>query len=110
MFYRPKTAVGQKVLRFAQQLGEKYRGKVTVLGMAMSDDEELVRKEYEEMHLTFPVLDGSGLHQTYSVDATPRLVVIDGDGVLHGGYTGWGIHTPHEVGAELQRCLEKARP
>jgi peroxiredoxin len=107
LFYSPTSDIGRKALRFGQQLSEKYRGQVTVLALAVTEDEELVRKQHAEMRLPFPVLDGRGLHETYGVDATPRLVVLDGDGILRGGYTGWGAHTPREVGEELQRCLPK---
>jgi peroxiredoxin len=110
LFYNPTTEIGPKVLRFGQQLSEKYRGRLTVLGLAVSADEEFVRKQHEEMRLSFPILDGHGLLLTYGVSETPRLVVIDGEGILRGGYTGWGAHTPREVGEELQRCLPRERP
>jgi hypothetical protein len=53
------------------------------------------------------VLDGRGLHHTYGVDGTPRLVVLDGNGVLRGGWTGWGGHTASEVAREVERWLPK---
>jgi peroxiredoxin len=107
MFYNPATEIGQKVLRFGQELTAKHRAAVTVLALAVTEDEELVRRQHEQMQLTFPILDGRGLHQTYGVDATPRLVVIDGDGIYRGGFTGWGVQTPREVCEELQRWLPK---
>jgi peroxiredoxin len=110
LFYNPTTEIGQKVLRFGQQLSEKFRGQATVLGLTASEDEEFVRKQHQEMSLSFPVLDGRGLLLTYGVSETPRLVVIDSEGILCGGYTGWGAHTPREVGEEVRRCLPKERP
>jgi hypothetical protein len=73
----------------------------------VTDDEDLARKQHEELRLPFPVLDGRSLHQTFGVDGTPRLVVLDGDGIFRGGYTGWGAHTPREVTRELERWLPK---
>ena len=110
LFYSPTSDIGRKALQFGQQLSEKHRGQVRVLALAVTEDEELVRKQHAEMHLTFPILDGRGLHETYGVDATPRLVVLDGEGIFRGGYTGWGEHTPREIGEELRRCLPKERP
>jgi peroxiredoxin len=110
LFYNPATELGPKVLRYGQQLSEQFRGQVTVLGLAVSEDEEFVRKQRDELRLKFPVLDGRGLLLTYGVSETPRLVVLDGEGVLRGGFTGWGAHTSREVSDEVRRSLPKERP
>ena len=55
----------------------------------------------------FGVLEGQGLHQTFGVDATPRLIVLDGAGVLRGATTGWGIQTAREISDEISRCMPK---
>lgn len=107
LFYKPHTETGAQVLRFVQALSEKHQSKVTVVGMAVSDNTEFVRKQYRDMRLTFPILDGQGLHQTFGVDATPRLIILDGEGVLRGAYTGWGAQTPGEITEELRRWLPK---
>jgi peroxiredoxin len=107
LFYNPQSEISRPVLRFAQELTQKYSTRLTVLALAVSGDEEQAHKQHDEMHLSFPVLDGSGLHQTFGVDGTPRLVVLDGDGIFRGGYTGWGAHTPREVTAELERWLPR---
>jgi peroxiredoxin len=107
VFYNPATEMGKQVLQFGQQVSEKHRVGVTVLALAVSDDDHLVRQQHADMKLSFPVLDGRGLLQTYGVDATPRLVVLDAEGIYRGGYTGWGGHTGREVIEELQRWLPK---
>jgi peroxiredoxin len=105
LFYNPSTETGIQVLDFAQKVCTAYRQGVTVLGMAVTDNPDLVRRQYEQMRLQFPILDGKGLHLTYGVDATPRLIVLDADGILRGAYTGWGDQTSAEVARELQRWL-----
>jgi peroxiredoxin len=107
LFYNPSSEMGKTALRFGQELTERHGKRLSVLALAVTDDEDLVRKQHEEMHLSFPVLDGRSLHQTFGVDGTPRLVVLDGDGIFRGGYTGWGAHTPREVTRELERWLPK---
>ncbi len=107
IFYSPMTAMGKQVLQFGQQVSDKLRPGVTVLGLAVSDDEELVRTQHAELHLTYPILDGNGLHQTFGVDGTPRFVVLDGEGIYRGGFTGWGAQTSREVTTEVQRWLPK---
>jgi hypothetical protein len=106
-FYNPASPTGEQVLRFAQTLCEKYRPGLNVVALAVSDDADLVRKQHTDLRLSFPVLDGMGLHQTFSVDATPRLIVLDAEGHLRGGFTGWGAHTPREVMGELQQWLPR---
>ena len=100
-FYDPHTETGAAVLGFAQGLCERFPGKITVLGMAMGDDVKEVRKQHAEMRLPFAVLDGNGLHLTYGVDATPRLVLVDASGIVRGMYTGWGSHSSREISEEL---------
>ncbi len=107
VFYNPSSEMGKTVLGFGKGLSEKYDKRAAVLALAMSDDDEQVRKQHEEMRLPFPVLDGRTLQQSFGVDGTPRLVVLDGDGIFRGGYTGWGAHTPREVTRELERWLPK---
>jgi hypothetical protein len=108
-FYDPHTETGAAVLGFAQGLCEKFPGKMTVLGLAVSDDVKEVRRQHAEMRLPFAVLEGNGLHMTYGVDATPRLVLVDASGIVRGLYTGWGPQRSREIGEELQRCLAKDR-
>jgi hypothetical protein len=105
-FYNPQTDTGVEVLRFAQGLTERHRG-MSVVGMAVTDDVAFVRKQHATLRLSFPVLDGNGLHVTYNVDATPRLVVLDGEGFVRGLYTGWGGHSAREITEELERWLAK---
>jgi peroxiredoxin len=107
VFYNPATDTGRKVLQFTQQVSEKHRPGLSVLALAVTDDVEQARKQYEEMRLPFHVLDGRGLHRTFDVTATPRLVLLDAEGVVRAMYTGWGRQTPDEVSEELHRWLPK---
>ena len=68
---------------------------------------EEVKKQRAELKLTIPVLDGSGLHNSYGVAGTPKLMVLDGNGVVRGDYVGWGAETPGEVLSELSRWAPK---
>jgi peroxiredoxin len=107
VFYNPSTETGRQVLRFVQQISERNRPGLAVLALAVTDDVDEARKQYEDMQLPFHVLDGRGLHRTFGVDATPRLVVLDAEGVVRGLYTGWGRQTSGEVSEELRRWLPR---
>jgi hypothetical protein len=75
--------------------------------LAVTDNVELVQKQHKEMKLPFPILDGNSMHEMFGVDALPRLVVVDGEGVVRWTATGWGLHTPAEIEEQLQRWMKK---
>jgi len=107
VFYSPATATGKEVLEFSRDLRERNKGGVSILAMAVTGDAELARRQHTQLKLPFTILDGHGLHTTFAVTATPRLVLLDRDGIVRGAFTGWGIHTPREVETELERWLSK---
>jgi peroxiredoxin len=106
VFYDPARESGRRVLEFATELRKSQPG-VAVVGLAMTADAELVRRQHAEMRLPFRVADGRGLHVAFGVDGTPRLVLLDGQGVVHYAQTGWGNQSPGEVAEELSRLLGK---
>jgi peroxiredoxin len=106
-FYNPSTDIGRKTLELARTLAERYPKEITLLPLAVTDDVELVQKQHKEMKLPFPILDGNSMHQMFGVDALPRFVVLDGEGVVRLTTTGWGPHTPAEVDGQLQRWMKK---
>jgi hypothetical protein len=87
---------------------ESYRDDVKVVGLAMSEDAEIVRKQREELHLTYPLLNGLGLRKSYAVEATPKLMVLDAEGVVRGEYVGWGQETAGNVLADLKRSKPRS--
>lgn len=107
VFYNPVSRNAQDVLKFAQQIGDMHRPDVIVIGMAVSDDADLVLKQGDDLKLTFPLLSGQGLRLTYAVDATPKLVVLDAHGIVRGAYVGWGREVPDLVREELARWKGK---
>jgi hypothetical protein len=107
IFYNPASETGKQIIRFAQQLNDRHRPGLTVLALAVTEDVEQARKQYEELQLPFHVLDGRGLHRTFGVSDTPHVVLLDADGIVRGMYTGWGRQTPDEVSEELRRWLPR---
>ena len=105
-FYNPATALGKDVLAYVKRLSERHGDKLAVLAMAVTQDEELVRKQHQTMKLTFPILDGNGMRLTFGAVQTPRFVLLDGDGIVRLAETGWGFATPIEIEGMLP-LLEK---
>lgn len=111
VFYNPTSETLTELLTFAQTLHDTYKAQdLTVLGLAVTEDAERVRKQRADMKLNFPTLAGSGLRLTYGVEATPKLVLLDSAGVVRGMYTGWGRETPTAVTEELKRSLAVTPP
>jgi peroxiredoxin len=106
VFYSPVSSISPEVLRYAEKMSTTYGQKLTVVGMSVSDDEEKVKKQLADLSLTIPVLHGGGLRVTYGVETTPKLVLIDANGVVRGGWIGWGAETPDEVMAELKQWMK----
>jgi peroxiredoxin len=107
VFYSPTSPLAENVLRLGEEVSISSRGGVGVIGLAMSADRDAVRKQRAELRLTIPLYDGRGLRQSYSVEATPKMMVIDPDGVLRGAWVGWGEETRDAVLKELRQWQKK---
>ncbi len=108
LFFHPNSVISPEVFRHVRELLERHGEEgLTVVALAMSDDFEAVKKVADQHNLTFPMLAGKSLRVSYDVDATPRLVLMDREGIVRGAYTGWGPEVPGALGAELKKCLAK---
>jgi hypothetical protein len=105
VFYTPKSQTAEAVLRYCQRLQDSHSGNITVLAFALFEDIEQVKRQYADLKLSVPILSGGGLRQNYEVEATPKLVVIDSQGLVRTSYIGWGPETSSAVGEELKQCL-----
>jgi len=105
VFYQPTSSTAGELLRFAQRINDTFAKRVTVVGMSVSEDAAVVRRQRAELSLTFPILNGSGLRISYAVETTPKIVLLDASGVVRGAYLGWGRETAGEVMEELRRWL-----
>jgi hypothetical protein len=114
VFYAPKSLTVEQVLGFAQAAHDRHLQALIVLGFAVSGDVDGIRKQHADLKLSFPILSGQGLRQSYGVDATPKLVIVDGNGIVRASHVGWGPETAATVNEEIQRCLDsratQARP
>ncbi len=107
IFYEPTSPLGESALRLGEEVALASKGSVGVVGLAMTADREAVRKQRAELKLTMPLFDGRGLRQSYGVKATPRLMVIDADGILRGAWDGWGEEAREGALQELRRWQKK---
>jgi hypothetical protein len=107
VFYNPATDLGRDVMYFVRGLVEKHPDRVGVMAMAVADRADEALKQQRDLRLPFDILDGHGMRLTFGADATPRLVLLDGSGVVHTMQTGWGPHVPREIEDELGRLLKK---
>jgi len=105
VFYNPNSRTAEEQLLFAQKTQEAHKGVLTVVGFPMSDDAEAVGKQKTDLRLTILLLQGSGLRQTYAVNETPKVIILDAKGIVRGSYVGWGSETGPAVLADLKRML-----
>lgn len=104
VYYNPATKTGGEVIAFAKEVAEKFGDQVSILAMAATTDADAAVRQKAELRLPFAVHDGSALRISFAVDVTPKLIVLDGDGVLRRATTGWAAH----VGDEMLEALQSA--
>jgi hypothetical protein len=108
VFYSPASPTAPAVLRFSQRLAASLPQHLVVVGLSVASDAAQVRRQREELGVTFPVLDGAGLRISYDVQTTPKFVLLDAGNVVRGSWLGWGHETPTEVREELKRWMAPA--
>jgi peroxiredoxin len=106
VFYNPSSSSADEILQFAQSLSDNHRSRVHVLGFAIPDDLEKVRAQQINLKLPYPILSGKSLRQSYLVEVTPKIVVVDAQGIVRGMYDGWGPEIPWAVRQDLKRCIQ----
>jgi hypothetical protein len=100
-YYNPSTEIGVDILRFAKALGDKNGDRMSILAMAVTNDADAAIRQRATMDLPFPILDGGVMRIPFGVDATPRFIVLDADGVIRHQSTGWGSQIPDEIREHL---------
>jgi peroxiredoxin len=109
VFFSPTSPTAPELLRFGKRLQTTFGDGVAVIGMAVSDDAAAVRRLRDDLDLKLPLLNGSGLRISYAVDSTPKMVLLDADGVVREFFTGWGRETPSEVTQALRRLPRRMK-
>ncbi len=102
IFYNPGSPLAESALRLGEDVSASSKGAIGIVGLAMSADRAAVRRQRADLKLTMPLFDGRALRQSYAVEATPKLMVIDADGMLRGSWVGWGEETREAVLKELR--------
>ncbi|NBR05931.1 MAG: hypothetical protein EBT92_09180 [Planctomycetes bacterium] len=107
VFYNPKSPLSNEILSFAKTMQANHGDSVTVLGMSVIDDNEIVKKQAEASKINFDVLNGSGLRSSYGLESTPKIVLLDAKGIVRLNCLGWGQETQSEINSELKRNIDK---
>jgi hypothetical protein len=111
IFYRPDSQRVETLLTYAESLVRKYnRPDCAVVGFAMLDQPKKVAQLHQDLNLTFPTLNGITLRPGYAVDTTPRLVVVDAQGIVRGIYEGLGPEPQDELEKQIRKCLLETNP
>lgn len=108
VFYHPASDTSAVVLRQMQRLADRLNDSdLAVVGFSMSDEAAAVKRVEASLSLTFPTVSGGSLRQSYEVDATPRVVVVDRGGMVRGAITGWGPEVLPAIEELLAKSLAK---
>lgn len=105
-FYRTDSTQAGNVLFALDQMQTQLGENAAIVGMAMTlemrADEALAVKE-----LSFPVLLGKTLRNSYEVTETPRFVLIDPQGIIAHIQNGWGPESRDQLDKAMQRQVRK---
>jgi len=101
LFYNPSSPTARETLRFAQTINQT--NQVHVLGLSVAGESSGALQQAKEMGVEFPIVAGVDLRPVYGVDATPKIVVIDADGMVRRTFEGWGDETAVLIREELGR-------
>lgn len=107
LFLHPRSPLSGEILLHLQRLVQQNADwEVQPVALFIHEDREAVGELLARRDWKYPVLVGSALRASYQIDATPRLVVLDGQGVVQGIYTGWGPEIPQLLLRDLRRVAE----
>lgn len=105
LFYNPKSSSAPDILRFGQTI--KPMNQIQVLGLSVTSEAFVTIQQRNELGVDFPIVAGADLRSAYGVDVTPKLIVIDGDGMIRRTFEGWGDETPELIREELRRLSQQ---
>jgi hypothetical protein len=103
VFYHPRSEAARSALHFAQRLEDSSGRAVNAAGFALVDTVEGAREQPVNFPINIPVLVAGSLKQSYGVETTPKIVILDAAGVARAAFEGWGPETGSAVAAELKR-------
>lgn len=111
LFLKPRSPLSGEVLFHVRRLVQQYaEWELRPVALFMEEDRDAVRDLLLRRDWEYPVLIGSALRASYHVEATPRIVLLDSQGVVQGQYTGWGPEIPFLLVRDLRRITEKKQP
>jgi peroxiredoxin len=101
LFYHPRSPSSAEALLFAQSISRTT--SICVLGLSVLDESTSAIKQRNDLSLTFPLAIGAKLQSSYGVDSTPKIVLVDREGMMRRTFEGWGRETPSLVREEIDR-------
>jgi hypothetical protein len=109
VFYNPRSYSAEGVLHFAQRIKDIHGHGVNVAAFALVDTLEAARRQQADFYLNIPIYAAGNMRQAYSVEATPKVIILDGSAVARAAYEGWGPEMASKASAELNRWLPGRR-
>jgi hypothetical protein len=104
IFYNPQSHSLDDTMLAVQELTAQHP-ELAVVGVVMAASADRVSEQLRRKDWKMPVVNGSALRLIYGVEFTPRLVMIDTEGVIQGIVTGWGSESAAELQAIRKRWL-----
>lgn len=107
VFFKPEVDLSAATLYLTESLHKRYAGKADVVAVAVGAGPAAAKRQADDIHLTVPVLDGTGVRDRYGIDTFPRFFVVDPAGTLTWQFDGYGNETAGLARREIERLLKK---
>ena len=108
VFFHPRSQITPLVLQYVRRLQQQHRpDHLAIISMIMTDDPRDLAGVHDRLRLTMPSYAGNTLRKSYHIEATPAIIVIDGQGVVRSKMIGWGPEFPATIRTVLEQCLPK---
>lgn len=111
VFYNPSAPMTEEVLIQVRNWSDSCKGQdLSVLPLSVRTDSASNQKWTGILGKELPIHDGSGLRITYGVEVTPRIVLIDKQGIVRALHEGWGGETRQQCKEDLLQLLAESKP
>ena len=105
LYLQPTSSALRESLEFSDRLISKYEDRLAVVPLMIGKLETLgtIRREWQ---IKLPIYDGNEARLRHRVESTPRVVILDREGVVRAILDGWGKESPELIQRELEKWVK----
>jgi hypothetical protein len=107
LFMQPSADTTDKVIRYARTAAKVYAGRAHVVLLAAEGEPADVTRIQKAYHLEIPIYEGRDVLSRFDGHSLPRVVVLDGKGVVRMIEIGWRDEYMESIYRQLVAILQE---